>query len=112
MITAIQIARVCKRIAEEKKAEDPVILNLKGLSELADYFVICHGTSVRQMKAIADTISEEMTAQGVPCLHTELDSDYHWLVLDYIDVIVHIFDEESRHYYRLEKLWGDAKRIK
>ncbi len=89
-----------------------MILNVKGLSDLADYFVICNGTSTRQVKALADAICEEMKEQGVTVLHRELDGDYNWIVLDYVDVIVHIFSEDSRSYYRLERLWDDAERVK
>ena len=99
------------RIATDKKAQNPVIFDLKGLTDIADYFVICNGTSSRQIKTIADSIKETLGKKGVSALHYEVDTGYNWVVLDYVDVIVHIFDEDLRTYYRLEQLWGDAKKL-
>lgn len=86
-------------------------MEVKGLTDITDYFVVCGGTSSRQIKTIADYIVEKFQKKGVLPLHYETDKDYTWVVLDYIDVIVHIFNEETRGYYRLEQLWGDAKII-
>lgn len=87
-------------------------MEVKGLTDIADYFVICSGTSKRQIQTIADYIVEKLGKKGINLLHREIDMQETWAVLDYIDVIVHIFNEETRDYYRLEQLWGDAKRIK
>lgn len=108
---SLEIARECLKIASDKKAQKPVIFELKGLTDIANYFVICNGTSSRQIKSIADSITEVLTKKGVSALHYEVDTGYSWVVLDYIDVIVHIFNEDTRNYYRLEQLWGDAKKI-
>lgn len=99
------------RIASDKKAQNPVIFELRGLTDIADYFVICNGTSSRQIKTIADSIKGTLKRKGVSALHYETDTNYDWVVLDYIDVIVHIFNEDLRTYYRLEQLWGDAKTV-
>ncbi len=86
-------------------------MEVKGLTDIADYFVICSGTSKRQIQTITDHIVEKLGKKGINLLHREIDMQETWAVLDYIDVIVHIFNEETRDYYRLEQLWGDAKRI-
>lgn len=87
-------------------------MEVKGLTDITDYFIICSGTSTRQIKTIADHIVEKLGEKDIIPLHYETDKDYSWVVLDYIDVIVHIFSEEKRVYYRLEQLWGDAKEVK
>lgn len=110
-IKPIDIAKQCAKLADSKKAIDPIILEVKGLTDITDYFVICSGTSKRQIETIADFIVEKIGKKGVKPLHYESDSQGIWTVLDYFDVIVHIFNEETRDYYRLEQLWGDAKKI-
>lgn len=99
------------KFALDKKALDVIILEVKGLTNVADYFIICHGTSTRHIKTIADNIVEKtVQKQGKP-LHYNVDLNNTWVILDYSDVIVHIFNEDTRNYYRLENLWGDAKTI-
>ena len=111
MINSLNLAKQCSKIAGDKKALDIVILELKGLTDLSDYFVICSGMSSKQIKAIADSVDEVLTKKGIKSLHYEIDTDCKWVILDYVNVIVHVFDEETRHFYKLEQLWGDAKRI-
>jgi ribosome-associated protein len=91
-----------------KKGHDVKILDLRNLSSIADYFVICSADSDTQVKAIADEIDKELSKQGIKCWHKEGLTALNWVLLDYFDVIVHIFKNESRRYYNLEKLWGDA----
>ncbi|MCU7491880.1 MAG: ribosome silencing factor [Bacteroidota bacterium] len=91
-----------------KKGYDVRILDLRNLSSIADYFVICSADSDSQVKAIADEIDKELSKQGIKCLHKEGLTALNWVLLDYFDVIVHVFKNESRRYYNLEKLWGDA----
>lgn len=91
-----------------KKGHEVKILDLRNLSSIADYFVICSADSDTQVKAIADEIDKELSKQGFKCYHKEGLSALNWVLLDYFDVIVHIFKNESRRYYSLEKLWGDA----
>lgn len=86
-------------------------MEVKGLTDITDYFVVCSGTSSRQIKTIADHIVEKLGKKDLQPLHYEIDTACTWVVLDYIDVIVHIFNPDTREYYRLEQLWGDAKRI-
>lgn len=109
---ALDIARECARLVSDKNAINPIILQVKGLSDITDYFVIASGTSSRQMKTIADYVVEKLDKKGLKPVHFEADDGYTWLVLDFIDVILHIFTEEKREYYRLEYLWGDARKLK
>lgn len=96
----------------DKKAINPIILEVKDLTGITDYFVICSGASSRQLSAMADYLVEKLKKKGIKPFHFEADNDGSWVVLDFIDVIVHMFSEEKREHYRLEQLWGDAKQIK
>lgn len=84
------------------------ILDLRKLTDVADYFVICSGAVDVQIKSIADNISEGLKKHGVEVWHLEGYSALNWVLLDYVTVVVHIFKEETRRYYNLEMLWGDA----
>lgn len=100
-----------KQIAEliqTKKGYDIKILEVKKISSIADYFVICSADSDRQVKAIADEVDDKLSANGIKCIHREGYESLSWVILDYFDVIVHVFKAESRNFYNLEKLWGDA----
>lgn len=98
--------------ARDKKAEDLVILDLRGLSDVTDHFVICHGSSDRQVLAIAESIEEILTRSfRLKPSHVEGRRTSEWILMDYIDFVVHIFVEEKRSFYRLESLWGDAPRL-
>ena len=99
------------KAASNKKARDIKILNVKGISEIADYFVICSGTSTIQVKAIADEIEEKMAESGYVISHKEGYNSGKWILLDYGSVIAHIFYEEDREFYDLERLWVDAEAI-
>ncbi|MBI5102386.1 MAG: ribosome silencing factor [Nitrospirae bacterium] len=98
--------------AQSKKAQDLVVLDLTGLTYIADYFVICSGESTTQVRAIADAVTEELSSIGARPSGVEGLNYGHWVLLDYGDVIVHIFEKETRYFYDLEKLWMDAKVIK
>jgi ribosome-associated protein len=101
----------CARIADENKAEDVVVLDLRDRSSICDYFVICTGTSDRQMRTIADYIDEYAAKTGNERFNLSGYEQAHWILLDYVDVIIHLFDGDSRKYYDLELLWGDAPRL-
>ncbi len=94
--------------AEDKKARDIEVLDVKNLTVIADYFVICSGGSTLQVRAIADNIVEKMAEAGQEPLHTEGYSVGRWILLDYGDVIIHVFVDEDREYYDIERLWRDA----
>jgi ribosome-associated protein len=88
------------------------VLDLRGLSDVTDYFVICHGSSDRQVLAIAEAIEERLLeCNRVRPGHVEGRRNADWVLLDYIDFVVHVFQEEKREFYRLESLWGDAPRV-
>lgn len=92
-----------------KKAADVTIMDLRKVTDMADFFVICSGDSDTQVKAIADAVTEGMEQSGVQAWHREGLTERQWVLLDYVDVVVHVFHKEARKFYGLEKLWGDAK---
>src|SRR5262245_24617930 len=100
--------RMAARVALDKKAIDVVILDLQGLSGIADFFLVASARSTTQADTIADAIRIELRAQGVRPRHSEGSADSGWLLLDYGDVVVHVFLEATRAYYALDRLWGDA----
>lgn len=98
------------RALENKKAENIVVLNMQGISVVADFFVICHGNSDKQVQAIAQELKEKIGEYGLPAKTMEGYDEARWVLADLGDVVVHIFHREEREYYNLERLWGDAKR--
>lgn len=96
---------------ENRKAVNIKVLKIDKLTAVADYFVICNGTSVTQIKAIADEIEFKLEQNGVTVSHREGYSSGNWILLDYDHVVVHIFHPTARDYYNLEKLWADAEEI-
>lgn len=94
--------------ASAKKAERIVVLDLRGIASFTDYFVICSGTSTRQVQAIADEIVEKLKAEGTRPLHIEGYTVAAWILIDYGDLVVHIFEQQAREFYDLERLWRDA----
>jgi ribosome-associated protein len=108
----LESGQFAKKIAEiifNKKGYDVIILNLQELASFADYFVICSADSDTQVKAISDDIDKSLRDEGIKCWHREGYQSLSWVLLDYVDVVVHVFKKESREYYNLEKLWGDAE---
>jgi ribosome-associated protein len=106
-----QLAKAAVDVASDKKASDVILLDIRNVSIIADYFVICSGQNTRQIQAIADAIDEELGKQGANVLHREGGATTGWLLLDFGDVIVHIFGPKEREYYRLERLWSEAKTV-
>jgi ribosome-associated protein len=103
---------LCARIADDKKAGCTVILRMTELIVLTDYFVITSGTNPRQVQAIADEIRRSMDKLRLRCLSVEGFEEGRWVLLDYGDVVVHVFDEATRDFYDLERLWADAPRVR
>ena len=97
--------------AEDKQAHDLVVLDLRKAAGFTDYFVICSGTNPRQIRAIADNVMEALREGGVKPAHIEGYERSDWILLDYFDFIVHVFAEETRLFYGLERLWGNAERV-
>ena len=96
--------------ADDKKATDIVVLDLRKASGFTDYFVICSGSNSRQIRAIADAVVDALGAEGEKPSHVEGNDRSEWILLDYFDFIVHVFAQETRAFYGLERLWGNAER--
>lgn len=106
-----QKALLAGNFAADKKAKRIVILEMKKLMSITDYFVICSGTSSVHLEAVTDGIVEGLAKERVKPLGIEGSKFLNWILVDYGDIIVHVFRDEAREFYRLEKLWGDARRI-
>lgn len=106
--SAETVVRLAAHAALDKKAVDLVVLDLQGMSSLADFFLVCTGRSTAQMDTIAEAIAIALRAEGIRVRHREGTAESGWLLLDYGDVVAHIFGEEARAFYGLERLWGDA----
>jgi ribosome-associated protein len=112
-LTPERIARLCAEYASNKKAEEIIALDLRGISSLTDFFVICSGTSEPHLKAIAGEIEDSLrTDHGLRPQNVDGYPLSQWVVVDYYDVLVHIFHSEKRGFYSLEDLWSDAPRLK
>ena len=107
-MTAKNLAKKIAQLALSKKAFDIIIMDLRKLTDIADFFVICSADSDVQVKAITDVVAEGTEKIGMRPWHYEGISQRQWVLLDYVDVVVHIFHKEARKFYSLEKLWGDA----
>ena len=109
MIAASTLARLAVAAAEDKKGEDIILLDLRRLSSVTDYFVICSGAVDRQLDAISDNVIDMIRReQRLKPRHVEGSGEVGWILLDYIDVVVHIFTPSLRSYYNLEALWANA----
>ncbi len=108
-MTPKTLSKKISTLALSKKAYDVTIIDLRKLTSMTDFFVVCSADSDTQVRAIADTIKKGMQELGEEIWKTEGYSDGRWILLDFVDVVVHIFHKELRNFYNLEKLWGDAK---
>lgn len=111
MLNSREVAQLCAGAADSKKAFEILILNLGTLTSICDYFVICSGSNVTQVGAIVEGIDRDLAMAGVHPSHVEGAAGAHWVLMDYGDVVVHVFEEQTRAYYSLEKLWGEAPRV-
>ena len=108
---AFELMKTAVKCADDKKAQEIKALNITELTTLADYFVICHGNSSLQMRAISDAIEEKLKEEGVYLQNAGSQGSDQWMLMDYGDVIVHIFNAESREFYGIENLWADAETV-
>lgn len=106
-----ELAAICARVAEDKKGEDVVVLDVRGLSSFTDYFVIVSGRSTRHVQGLAEAMEAELRSKRISSKHSEGLKEGIWVLLDFDDVVVHIFYHEKRGFYDLEGLWHDAPRL-
>ena len=107
-MNSTELARNISDIIFTKKGFNVLAVDLRKLVSFTDYFVICSADSDTQVKAIADQVDKVLSDEGIKCWHKEGLKALSWVLLDYVDVVVHIFKKDSREFYNLEKLWGDA----
>jgi ribosome-associated protein len=115
--TALNISELDERVrralhaAAEKKALDPTVLDLRGISSFTDFFLMFTGANRRQVQAISDEIVEQLKRNGSPAARVEGYQNAEWILIDYGDFVVHVFDEKARRFYDLERLWREASRL-
>lgn len=105
----MELAHTIVNTLEDKKGEDIILLDLKGIASFTDYFIICTSTSNRMLHALADGVVEKTRTEHHKKGRIEGSPDAGWMIVDYGDIVVHLFDADLRRYYRLEQLWGDGK---
>ena len=111
-VTPLELAKVAAYAADDKKGRDIVLLDLTSKTDVCDYFLICTGANPRQVDAIVDEVREKVSANcGLSPLSCEGREGLSWVLVDYGSVVVHVFKPETRDFYRLEALWGDAPRV-
>ena len=110
-LSGLELATLCARVALDSKAEDLVVLDVRGLSSFTDYFVIMSGRSSRHVQGLAETIESELRSKRVSSKHSEGLEEGHWVLLDHGDLVTHIFYKDNREFYDLEGLWHDAPRL-
>ncbi|MBM7651708.1 ribosome silencing factor [Neobacillus cucumis] len=103
-----QLLKIAVKAADDKRAEDILALDMNGISLIADYFIICHGNSDKQVQAIAREMKEKAQENGYDVKRMEGFDEARWVLIDLGDVVAHVFHRDERSYYNLERLWGDA----
>ena len=106
-----ELVQLAVQAAEDKKAIDPITLDISGVSLVADYFIICSGRTDIQVRAIAKEVEERLAMEGLAPQRVEGKTEGVWILLDFADFIVHIFRQQEREYYNLERLWADAEQV-
>ncbi len=108
---AKEMVKLAVKALEDKKAQDIKIIDISGVSVLADYFIIASGTNRNQVQAMADNVEEELGRAGFPSKQVEGYNTANWILMDFQDIIVHVFDSENRLFYDLERIWRDGKEV-
>lgn len=108
---SLALAQRAAQIAIDNKAQDVVILDLRGVSDMTDFFIVASGTSDTAVRSIGQHVAEEMKKEGSPAYHVEGLEKGRWVLLDFVDFVVHIFHPTLRNFYQLERLWADAEQI-
>ena len=111
MEKAKKMAKIAVKALEDKKAEDVKIIDIGGVSTIADYFIIANGNNQNQLQAMRDAVEEDLYKAGYPVKQIEGNSNSSWILMDYNDIIVHVFSKEDRLFYDLERIWKDGKEI-
>lgn len=111
MEQAIEMAKLAVKALEDKKAEDVKIIDIREVSTIADYFIIANGSNQNQLQAMRDAVDEELYKAGYQAKQVEGNSYSTWILMDYGDIIVHVFSKEDRLFYDLERIWKDGKEI-
>ncbi len=109
--TGLELAKICAQIASDAKAEELLVLDVRGIASFADYFIIMNGRSSRHVQGIAEAIENELHTKRIKASHAEGLQDGMWVLLDFDDVVVHIFYYDQREFYNLEGLWHDARKV-
>ena len=107
-MTPREMAKCAYMALEDKKAEDITVIDIHGISSIADYFVIANGSNANQLAAMQDAVDEAMYTNGVHSKQVEGNSNSTWILMDYQDIIVHLFSKEDRLFYDLERIWKDG----
>ncbi|QWC21749.1 ribosome silencing factor [Bacillus haikouensis] len=105
------LVELAYKAADDKRAEDIIVLDMKGISMIADYFLICHGNSDKQVQAIARELKDKAEENGYSVKRLEGFDQARWILVDLGDVVAHVFHRDERGYYNLERLWGDASHV-
>ncbi len=108
MDKALKLVKIASEAMEDKKGEELKILDIREISSLADYFVLVNGKNKNQIQAMCEDVEEKLAKSGFLIKHKEGFESADWILMDYGDVVIHIFDRENREFYQLDKIWGDA----
>ena len=107
----LEIVKKAVAALRDKKAEDVTVIDITGISSIADYFIIANGNNQNQLQAMRDAVEEDLYKAGYPVKQIEGNSNSSWILMDYNDIIVHVFSKEDRLFYDLERIWKDGKEI-
>lgn len=108
---ALECVKIAVKALDDKKAEDIKVIDIQGISSIADYFIIANGTNNNQLAAMKDSVEEELYKNDIHVKQIEGNNSSTWILMDYQDVIIHLFSTEDRHFYDIERIWRDGKEL-